>query len=76
MLMLNARDFPGGNPTYNLQQGHVVPLREDNTTPVHLSIASITSIYTRSDGIVRLVALRTPKDPSNVRQQKFAHYRI
>jgi hypothetical protein len=74
--MLNARYFPGGNPTYNLQQGHVVLLREDNTTPLHWPTANITSIHPRLDGIVRLVTLRTPSDLPNVRQQKFAYYRM
>ena len=45
----------------NLQPGTLVLLKEDNTTPVHLPTAMVTSIHPGQDGIVRIVTIRTPK---------------
>jgi hypothetical protein len=45
----------------NPQPGDLVPLREDNTAPLHRPTAAITDTHPGKDGIVRVVTIRTPK---------------
>ena len=47
--------------TPNLQPGDLVPLREDNTAPLHCPIAVITDIHPGKDGIVRVDTIRNSK---------------
>ena len=47
-------------PSKNLSVGDLVILREDNTTPTKWPLARVSKIHPGKDGIVRVVALKTP----------------